>query len=181
MCAAFSPLQTCPAKKDSLFHRGHPGLQYLAFAGPAGPAFFFLPCPSFSQRFLSEWGQRWFSLAWTSLVSFPYLSSIPHTALHRPSCGFVSQNEVTPPTKGGGAGFYSTWSCSASLGSCPWQLLATTGSRWPNRAGLRLRWYRFPTCPPKVAHRLSRGEFCFHFLVLLLFLVGSPANCRSRW
>ena len=40
-----------------------------------------------------------------SLVSFPYLSSIPHTALHRPSCGFVSQNEVTPPPKGGGAGF----------------------------------------------------------------------------
>ena len=39
-----------------------------------------------------------------SLVSFPYLSSIPHTALHRPSYGFVSQNEVTPPPLGEGLG-----------------------------------------------------------------------------
>ena len=48
MCAALSPLQTCPAKEDSLFHRGHPGLQCAALAGPAGSAFLFLPvlCPS---------------------------------------------------------------------------------------------------------------------------------------
>ena len=83
--------------------------QLAAFAGPPGPAFSFSVCPSFSQRFLSEWGQRWFSLAWASLVSFPYLSSIPHTALHRPSCGFVSQNEVTPPPKGGGVGYHLFW------------------------------------------------------------------------
>ena len=55
MCAALSPLQTCPAKKDSLFHRGHPGLQCAALAGPAGSAFLFLPalcpfCLNFHQR-----------------------------------------------------------------------------------------------------------------------------------
>ena len=43
------------AKKDSLFHRGHPGLQCAALAGPAGPAFLFLPalcpfCLNFHQR-----------------------------------------------------------------------------------------------------------------------------------
>ena len=55
MCAAFSPLQTCPAKKDSLFHRGHPGLQCAALAGPDGSVFSFLPalcpfCLNFHQR-----------------------------------------------------------------------------------------------------------------------------------
>ena len=33
------------AKKDSLFHRVHPGLQCAALAGPAGSAFLFLPAP----------------------------------------------------------------------------------------------------------------------------------------
>ena len=35
---------------------------------------------------------------------FPTRISKPHIALHRTSCGFVSQNEVAPPPLGGGAG-----------------------------------------------------------------------------
>ena len=146
--------------------------QLAAFAGPPGPAFSFSVCPSFSQRFLSEWGQRWFSLAWASLVSFPYLSSIPHTALHRPSCGFVSQNEVTPPPKGGGAGFYSTWSCLASLGSCLWQLLFTTGSHGPNGAGNRLHWCRSPTWLSKPHTGPHRAKFGFTVFFLFSFSVA---------
>ena len=162
MCAAFSPLQTCPAKKDSLFHRGHLGLQCAALAGPAGSAFLFLPalcpfCLNFHQRearcfsagkdgyFVSEGFSRQLPLATAahnrltrlqqgrsgaSLVSFPYLSSIPHTALHRPSCGFVSQNEVTPPPLGGGAGF-------AQLGVVRLLSAVARGNCWqqPGHAG----------------------------------------------
>lgn len=121
MCAAFSPLQTCPAKKDSLFHRGHPGLQCAALAGPDGSVFSFLPalcpfCLNFHQRearcfsvekdgyFVSEGFSRQLPLATAahnrltrlqqgrsgaSLVSFPYLSSIPHTGPHRGVFGFA--------------------------------------------------------------------------------------------
>ena len=106
-------------------------LQCAAFAGPTGSAFSFLPFPSFSQRFLSEWKQCWFSPAWggwplppDSLTTgshasngagnpsrwcrFPTLSPKPHTGPHRAEFWFSHQNEFTPPPKGGGAGFCSS-------------------------------------------------------------------------
>ena len=58
---------------------------------------------------------------------------------------FSPQNELTPPPKGGGAGFCSSLGFRVLLGSCLWQPLATTGSHGPNRAGLLLQWRRSPT------------------------------------
>ena len=103
----------------------------------------------------------------------------PHTRLHRAEFWFSLQNEVTPPPKGGGAGFYSTWSCSASLGSCLWQLLVTNGSRWLNRAGLGLRWCRSPTRPPTPHTGPHRAEFGVYHFFLERFCPGRTAKSRS--
>ena len=103
----------------------------------------------------------------------------PHTRLHRAEFWFSLQNEVTPPPKGGRAGFYSTWSCSASLGSCLWQLLVTNGSHWLNRAGLGLRWCRSPTRPPTPHTGPHRAEFGVYHFFLERFCPGRTAKSRS--
>lgn len=61
----------------------------------------------------------------------------------------------------------------ASLGSCLWQLLLTTGSHGPNRAGLQLRWCRSPTRPPKLHTRPHRAEFVFTSVFPQPFPAGS--------
>ena len=137
-----------------VFHRGHPVPHCAAFAGPAGPAFFFLPCPSFSQRFLSEWGQRWFSLAWTSLVSFPYLSSIPHTALHRASFFFASKTRLPLPLKGEGPGIV----CLGFVGFAPLGHSCLTRLQQGRFGG----WLVFaPYSASKTAHRATQGRVWF--------------------
>ena len=93
---------------------------------------------------------------------------------------FFPQNELTPPPKGGGAGFCSSLGFRVLLGSCLWQPLATTGSHGSNRAGLLLPWCRFPTWPSKPHTGAYRGEFGFHRLFLVRFFCGSPASWRSR-
>ena len=57
----------------------------------------------------------------------------------------------------------------------------TTGSHWPNRAGLLLRWCRSPTPPSDRPRIATQGRVWFHRLFLLDFLGGNPASCRSRW
>ena len=69
----------------------------------------------------------------------------------------------------------------ASLGSCLWQLLLTTGPHSSNRAGNPFFWCRSPTRPPKLHKGPHRGEFGSHFLFLVRFFCGSPSNWRSRW
>lgn len=103
---------------------------------------------------------------------FPTLSPKPHTGPHKSEFVFSPKNEFTPPPKGGGVGFCSSLVVRVLLGSCLWQLLATTGSQWPNRAGLGLCWCRFPTRPPKPHTGPHRGEFGFHRLFLVRFGVG---------
>ena len=56
----------------------------------------------------------------------------------------------------------------------------TTGSHWPNRAGLLLRWCRSPTPPSDRPRIATQGRVWFHRLFLLAFLGGSPASWRSR-
>ena len=131
-------------------------LQFAARAGPPGPAFFFLPCPSFSQRFLSEWGQRWFSLAWTSLVSFPYLSSIPHTALHRASFFFASKTRLPLPLKGEGRGITFLGLVGSALFVQNWVTLAQQGR-------LCSLLVQVPYPASKTAHRATQGQVCIYF------------------
>ena len=57
-----------------------------------------------------------------------------------PSLVFPPKNKLTPPPKGGGAGYCFSLVVRVLLGSCLWQLLATTGSHASNRACLGLRW-----------------------------------------
>ena len=80
---------------------------------------------------------------------------------HRAEFGFSSQNESTPPPKGGGAGFCSSLGGRVLLGSCLWQLLATTGSRWLNRAGVGLRWCCFSTPPSNRPRIAAQGRVWF--------------------
>ena len=89
---------------------------------------------------------------------FPTRLSKPHTALHKPSCGFVSQNEFTPPPKGGGAGLFSNSGCLGLLDS------STAGSHRFNGAGNPFRWCRSPTWPAKSHTGSHRAEFGFCLL-----------------
>ena len=110
---------------------GYPMPQIVAFAGPAGPFFLFLPF--FFPPVLSP--------AWMGLV-FSHPGSplsrirpqLPHTpptgpvwgfggvaplpglqnrtrVLTGPSLFFLPQNQLTPPPKGGGAGYRFSWVC----------------------------------------------------------------------
>ena len=94
---------------------------------------------------------------------------------------FSPQNELTPPPKGGGAGYCFSLVVRVLLGSCLWQLLATTGSHASNRACLGLRWCHFLTWLSKSHTGPHRAEFRFHRFFFLDFLGGSPASWRSRW
>ena len=100
-------------------------------------------------------------------VLSPTWLSKPHTGPHRGEFGFFLQNKLTPPPKGGGTGFCSSLGFRVLLGSCLWQPLATTGSHGPNRAGLGLRWCRFPTRLSKSHTGPHRGEFGTQFLFLV--------------
>ena len=117
-------------------------------------------------------------LGWCCLPTRP--SDRPKIAAQGQVC-FSPQNELTPPPKGGGAGYCFSLGVRVLLGSCLWQLLATTGSRWPNRACSGLRWCRSPTRPPKLHTRPHRAGFGSHFLFLVRFFCGIPASWRSRW
>ena len=77
---------------------------------------------------------------------------------HRAEFGFSPQNEFTPLPKGGGAGYCFSLVVRVLLGSCLWQLLATTGSHASNRACLGLRWCHFPYLALKIAHRATQGR-----------------------
>ena len=142
------------------------------FAGPSGPAFFFLPCPSFSQRFLSEWGQRWFSLAWTSLVSFPYLSSIPHTALHRASFFFASKTRLPLPLKGEGRGITFLGLVGSALFVQNWGTLTQQGR-------LCSLLVQVPYPASKTAHRATQDRVWVHRRFLVRFGSGKAAKSFS--
>ena len=105
---------------------------------------------------------------------FPTLSPKPHKGPHRAEFWFSHQNELTPPPLGGGAGFCSSLGFRVLLGSCLWQLLATTGSRWPNRAGLLLRWCRFPRRPTKSHTGPHRADFGFIAFFSHRFSAAAP-------
>ena len=108
---------------------------------------------------------------------FPTLSPKPHKGPHRAEFWFSHQNELTPPPLGGGAryrlfgllvfsrrearcfsagkdGYFVSEGFSWQL---PRQLLATTGSHVPNKAGLGPRWCHFPTWLPKSHTAAHRG------------------------
>ena len=123
-------------------------------------------------------------LGWCCFASLPRPLT-GHKSSHRGEFGFSPQNELTPPPKGGGAGYHLGWVCwgfhaekpgtfpqektdtsypRASLGSCHRQLLVTNGSHGFNRACLGLPWCRFPTLSPKPHTGPHRAEFGFRLL-----------------
>ena len=157
-------------EKNILFHRGHPVLQRAAFAGPTGSAFSFLLFHSFSHPPLLSGGKTSFLSAGVDrcpricpqpahtaptgqATCFAGVASLPRPLTgqkppHRAEFGFSPQNELTPPPKGGGAGYHLGWVCwsfpaekpgafpqdktdtscpRASLGSC-------LGNCWPQLA-----------------------------------------------
>ena len=142
------------------------------FAGPAGPAFFFLPfllpvrpiSPScvdglaFSHPGLpllldsltagSHGSNRAsLELRW----SFSY--SAPKTA-HRAEFGILSKTGLPIPRRGMG------W-VSHFLGSPDLPCSFTTGPQWPNRAGLELWWCRFPIPPSNRPQIAAQGRVWF--------------------
>ena len=168
-----------------------------AFAGPSGPAFFFFclspvslnrlspsgdalvsshlglaTAPGFAHNWVTRLQQGW-SGAWVVLPPYPALMTGTKIAAQGQVC-FSPQNELTPPPKGGGAGYCFSLGVRVLLGSCLWQLLATTGSRWPNRACSGLRWCRSPTPPSKPHTGPHRGVFGFTVVSWCASCCGSP-------
>ena len=92
---------------------------------------------------------------------------------HRAEFGFSPQNEFTPPPKGEGAGYCFSLVVRVLLGSCLWQLLATTGSHASNRACLGLRWCHFLTWLSKSHTEAHRGKFVFTSVFPQPFPAGS--------
>ena len=106
---------------------------------------------------------------------FPSRPPKPHTGPHRAEFGFPPKKTNLPlPLKGEGLGIIF-------LGLLGLPCSFTTGSHWPNRAGLLLRWCRSPTPPSDRPRIATQGRVWFHRLFLLDFLGGNPASCRSRW
>ena len=180
-------------EENFVFYCGHSVLRYVPFAGPAGPTFSFLPFPSFSQRFLSEWKQCWFSPAWGS----PLPLSLPTNGSHASNradnlfrwCVPLpsSQNRtqaltvaylfspcslLTFPLRGK-AVLFSKLGCPGFLDS------STTASHGPNGAGLRPLWRRSPTQPPKPHTGPHRPAFGSHRRFLVRFGSGKAAKSRS--
>ena len=91
-----------------------------------------------------------------------------------PSLFFLPKTSLPLPLNGDGLGtiFFGLLGLPCSF---------TTGSHWPNRAGLLLRWCRSPTPPSDRPRIATQGRVWFHRLFLLDFLGGNPASCRSRW
>ena len=96
---------------------------------------------------------QWSHTASTGLVC-GFAGVAPYPALktaHKAAQGrvwFLPRTNLPLPLKGEGLGIILVG-------------FLTTGLRWPNRAGLGLRWCRSPTRPPKLHKGPHRGEFGF--------------------
>lgn len=124
----------------------------------------------------STGASRWSNRACEELpwCSFPYPAS---KTAHRATQGrvlFFPQNELTPPPKGGGAGYRLSWVGRV----CPARSkLGHVGPTGPVRgfAGV------VPHPALKTAHRATQGRVWFHRRFLVRFFCGIPASWRSRW
>ena len=166
--------------------------QIVAFAGPAGPFFLFLPF--FFPPVLSP--------AWMGLV-FSHPGSplsrirpqLPHTpptgpvwgfggvaplpglqnrtrVLTGPSLFFLPQNQLTPPPKGGGAGYHL-------LGFVGFALLVHNRLTLAQQGRSGALVVSFPYPVPKTAHRAAQGRVWFHRFFLARFGVGRVDKSRS--
>ena len=182
------------SRKNIVFHQDQCALRCAAFAGPAGPTFSFLPFPSFSQRFLSEWKQCWFSPAWGS----PLPLSLPTNGSHGsnragnpfrwwslPYPGLKIENRAVhglfpvPDTLfltfpyGERRGCSRIWAVPVLLDS------PTTAPHGSNRAGNPFRWCRSPTWSQKPHTGSHKAKFDSHRRFLVRFGSGKAAKSRS--
>ena len=138
-------------------------------------------------------------LSGAALVSFPARPSKPHTGSHRGEFGFSLQNEVTPPPKGGGAGYHLTWLAGILMRRSPVLFrrkrrilrirgllsavaLATAGHNRLTRlqrglSGASLVSFPYPAL--KTAHRATQGRVWVHHFFLERFCPGRTAKSRS--
>ena len=158
------------------------GLYFSAFILSRVSSGGFYLCRTNLHRSLTPGQQGWSA---ASVVSFPYPAS---KTAHKAAQGrvwFLPRTNLPLPLKGERLDFAQlgglrvrnaekpgafpqektdTSYPRASLGSCLWQLLLTTGSPWHNRAGVGLRWCRSLTRPPKPHTGPHRGKFGFGLL-----------------
>ena len=162
MCAALSPLQPCPlcGGKFRFLSRPIPGFNALPLQALLGLLFSFsaFSLPSLSHLSLPSRGEIVFLVpglcrcprirpqlahtAPTGLVwGFAGVVSLscPQTGQkspHRSKFGFSPQNELTPPPKGGGAGYRLSWVCWVCPARAQLPHTAPTGPFW-GLAGIR--------------------------------------------
>ena len=198
MYAARSPLQTRPLSRERFSFLSRPSVfRYAAFAGSPGPTFFFsaflLPVRSPScveglafshpdspssriRSQLAHTGPAGLVWGFAGIVSLTWLSK-SHTGPHRVEFVFSPKNELTPPPKGGGAGYCLSRVCwffhaekpgafpqektdtsypRASLGSCLGNCWSQTGHAVPTGPV-----WGFGGVVPypafKIAHRAAQG------------------------
>ena len=170
-----------------------------AFAGPSGPAFSF----SAYLRFLSTISLRvGATLVFTCLDFAGVVPLSVFNTAHSASQGkflFCVQNEVTPPPKGGGAGYHLTWLAGILMRRSPVLFrrkrrilrtrgllsavaLATAGHNRLTRlqrglSGASLVSFPYPAL--KTGHRATQGRVWVHHFFLERFCPGRTAKSRS--
>ena len=84
------------------------------------------------------------------------------------SLGFLPQNKLTPPPKGGGAGYRVSWVCWGFLGLLGLPCSFTTGSHASNRACSGLRWcHSLPGFQNRTQGRTGAGLVSACWLAIL--------------
>ena len=193
-CPQPSPISPLSGEKISFLSRPIRCCNALPLQALLGLFFPFLLFPSFSQRFLSKWKQRWFLPAWVS----PLPQDLPTTGSHAsngaglrplwcrspiwlpkshtgPYTGFSRFCSHSPYLSPTGKGWpVRELGCHGLVDS------PTTGSHGSNRAGKPFSWCRFPTLAPKPHTGPHGADFGSHRLFLPPFLGGSPVSWRSR-
>ena len=119
-------------------------------------------CPGFVHNWLTRAQQGWFAASLVS-VSLPGCQNRTQ-ALTGPNSFFLPRTSLPSPFRG--RGWVSTF-----LGWLGWPCLFTTGSHWPNRAGIEPRW-----CPLPSSQNRTQG----HTGASLYLLPFSPSLSRRE-
>ena len=195
MRAALSLLQTCPLSEERFSFPPSPSRTSMRCHCRLARACFFFFCLSFCPSALPPpaglafpspgssaalgFAHNWLSQlqqgrSGALLVSVSLL--IPQNCKQGRTRAFSCPGHVIPhfPLRGK-AGLFPKMRCP----SLPDSL--TTAPHGFNRADNTFCWCRSPTWPSKPHTGPHRAESGFHFLFLVRFFCGRPANCRSRW
>ena len=179
MCAALSPIPSRPLSGEKFrFSSRQSRASMRCLCRPGRVCFFFFCFSLVSLHHLSEPSETSFLATGVGRCS-PIRSQLAHTAPtgpvtrladvvpllrpltghkspHRAEFGFSCQNELTPPPKGGGAGYRLSWVGRVTL-------LVHNGATAAQQGWSGASLVSFPYLAFKIAHRATQGRVCIYF------------------